>query len=187
MAEELVAAAHGEHAGAGRDRALEGRLLVFEEVFVHERLLAILAAAEEKDIDLIHAFGRAPPELDEPCLEVAPLGALEQGEDVAAIAVDVHEVGIQPADRERLLVPCHLFPLCLPVRLGPTTPHQLGAKVEHGGVGAEHVGCLAFRCRFDEGVDCARGIGFRRLRLHACVLEPHGEIIGPVAGGHDDA
>ena len=110
VAEQLVAAAHGEHAGAGRDRALERRLLVLEEVFIDERLLAILPAPEKENVDLVHTLGRAPPELDQPSLEVAPLGALQQGEDVASIAVDVHEVGIQPADRERIPVPCHLPP-----------------------------------------------------------------------------
>src|SRR5260370_374447 len=101
VAKEVVAATHGEHAGAACDRALECGLLGLDEVFVHERLLAILAAAEKEDIDVVHALGGAAPQLDESGVEVAPFGSLEQREDVAAIPVDVHEVGVQPTDGER--------------------------------------------------------------------------------------
>src|SRR2546426_391179 len=38
-------------------------------------------------------------------LESVPLRALEQREDVAPITVDVHEVGVEPADRQFL---CHV-------------------------------------------------------------------------------
>jgi hypothetical protein len=107
VAKELIATAHCQHDGAIRDRALERRLLVLDEVFVDQRLLAVLAAAEEKHVDLVHVPGGATPELDEAGFEVAPLGALEQGEDVAAVAVDVHEVGIEPTDREQFLVVGH--------------------------------------------------------------------------------
>src|SRR6266851_188333 len=101
VAEELVAATHGQHAGAACYRALEWGLLGLDEVFVYQRLLAILAAAEEEDIDVLHALGGAAPQLDQPGVEVAPFGSLEQREDVAAIPVDVHEVGVQPTDCER--------------------------------------------------------------------------------------
>src|SRR5712692_1456582 len=101
VAQELVAATHGQHAGAACYRALERGLLGPDELFVYQRLLAILAAAEKEDIDVLHALGGAAPQLDQPGVEVAPFGSLEQREDVAAIPVDVHEVGVQPTDRER--------------------------------------------------------------------------------------
>src|SRR5216684_2343212 len=101
VAEELVAATHGQHAGAACYRALERGLLGLDEVFVYQRLLAILAAAEKEDIDVLHALGGAAPQLDQPGVEVAPFGSLEQREDVAAIPVHVHEVGVQPTYRER--------------------------------------------------------------------------------------
>src|SRR5216683_3932028 len=121
VAEELVAAADGEDPCAGGDRTLEGRLLMLDEVFVHERLLAVLPAAEEEDVDLVHTLGRAATELDEARLVVAPFGALEKGEDVAPIAVDVHEVGVQPANGEGFLVTCHVR-VCLrsPSRAWPS-------------------------------------------------------------------
>src|SRR5712692_8238427 len=103
VAEKLVAATHGEHAGAAFYRALERGLFGLEEILVYERLLAILAAAEKEHIDVLHALGDAAPELDQPGVEVAPFGSLQQGEDVAAIPVDVHEIGIQPTDGERFL------------------------------------------------------------------------------------
>jgi len=80
---------------------------VLEEVFVNEGLLAVLAAAEEEDVDLVHLLGRASPELQQPRVIVAPLRALQEGEDVAAVAIDVHQVGVEPADGEGLVVPCH--------------------------------------------------------------------------------
>jgi len=107
VAEELVAAAHRKDLSAGLNRSLQGWLLVLEEVFVNEGLLAVLAAAEEEDIDLVHLLGRASPELQQPRVIVAPLRALQEGEDVAAVAIDVHQVGVEPADGEGLVVPCH--------------------------------------------------------------------------------
>ena len=80
---------------------------MLEQVFVDERLLAVLAATEEEDVDLLHLLGGAAPELDKARVVVAPLGALEQGEDVAPIAVDVHQVGVEPADCERFPVLGH--------------------------------------------------------------------------------
>src|SRR5260370_11183179 len=71
VAKELVAATHGEHAGAACHRALECGLLGLDEVFVHERLLAILAAAEKEDIDVVHALCGAAPQLAETGLQVA--------------------------------------------------------------------------------------------------------------------
>src|SRR5260370_40887939 len=64
VAKELGAATHGEHAGAACDRALECGLLGLDEVFVHERLLAILAAAEKEDIDGVPALGGGASPLD---------------------------------------------------------------------------------------------------------------------------
>ena len=109
VAEELVAAAHREHAGAAVHCFLEWWLLELEEVFVDERLLAILAASEEEDVDLVHLRDGAAAELDQSRLVSTPLRALEQREDVAAVAVDIHEVGIEPAYGEDVVGPWHLF------------------------------------------------------------------------------
>src|SRR4029077_13261086 len=90
VTEQLVAATDGEHARAPGHRALEWSLFGLQQVFVDERLLAVLAAAEKEDIDvvyLIRAFGGATAQLDEPRVVIAPFGALEQGDDVAAIPI----------------------------------------------------------------------------------------------------
>ena len=100
--QELIAAAHGEDDGAVFYSLFERWLLELEKVLVDERLLAVLTASEKEDVDLVHLLGRPAPELDEPGLEAAPFGALQEREDVAAVAVDVHEVGIEPPDREFL-------------------------------------------------------------------------------------
>src|ERR1700687_4121064 len=119
VAEQLIAATNSEHARAVGHRAREWSLLVLEEVVVHERLLAILAAPEEEHVDLVHALGGSPPELDEARIVVAPFGALEQRKDVAPIAVDVHEVGVQPTDGER-------FPGHLPTSPSRAWPNHAG-------------------------------------------------------------
>jgi len=108
VAEELIAAADGEHGGARLHRALEWRLLVLEKVLVHQCLLAVLAASEEENVHILHVLGGAASELQELCVVVAPLSALEQGQDVSAIAIDIHEVGVKPSHGEHLLAACHL-------------------------------------------------------------------------------
>src|SRR5579864_1643238 len=107
MAQQLVAAADGEHLRAVLHRLLQGRLLELEQVLVDERLLTVLAAAEEEGVDLVHVLDGPPAELEQFRFVVAPLRALEQREDVAAVAVDVHQVGVEPADGES-----HRFSKC---------------------------------------------------------------------------
>jgi hypothetical protein len=76
VAQELVAAAYREHRRAGVHRPFKRWLLVLEEVFVHQGLLAVLAAAKEENVDVLHSVGGASTELYEPRVVVAPLGAL---------------------------------------------------------------------------------------------------------------
>jgi len=59
VAEELVAAADRQYLRTCVRRSLERRLLVLQEVFIDEGLFSVLAAAEEKDVDLVHSFSRA--------------------------------------------------------------------------------------------------------------------------------
>ena len=107
VAEELVAPADGEHSCTCLDRSFQWRLLVLEQVFVHERLLAVLPPAEEENVHVLHVLGGAAAELHESCVVVPPLRTLEQGDDVAPVAIDVHEVGVEPADGEGLLAARH--------------------------------------------------------------------------------
>src|ERR1700737_5613805 len=56
VAEKLISAAHREYLRSLCHRTLERRLLELEQVFVDQRLLLILAAAEKEDVDLFHLF-----------------------------------------------------------------------------------------------------------------------------------
>jgi len=90
VTKKLVAAADRKHRRTCVNRTLEWRLLVLEQVFVNESLLAVLPAAEEEDVDVFHVLSRSSWQLDEPGVVIAPLRALQQREDVASVAVDVH-------------------------------------------------------------------------------------------------
>jgi len=63
VAQQLVAAANGEDRGARLHRHLKRWLLVLQQVFVHQGLLAVLTAAKEKDVNVLHVLGRAAAEL----------------------------------------------------------------------------------------------------------------------------
>ena len=123
VAKELIAAADGEHRSACLHSTLERRLFVLEKVLVHKRLLAILATSEEEDVHVLHVLGGAASELQQLCVVIAPLRPLEQSEDVAAIAIDVHQVGIEPPNGEGLLSTWHLGslePPTFPNRVWPS-------------------------------------------------------------------
>ncbi len=94
VTEKLISAADGKHRRTRIDRALEGGLFVLDEVFVHERLLAVLTATEEEDVHVLHVFGGAAAQLDQARVIATPFRALEQRQDVAAVSIDVHEVGV---------------------------------------------------------------------------------------------
>ncbi len=96
---------------------------MLEQVFVDKGLFAVLAATEEEDVDFFHMFSSASPQLYQACVVVAPLGALEQGEDVAAVAIDVHQVRVEPTDCEGFLAWGHVPLLRFPVGLGPAASH----------------------------------------------------------------
>src|SRR2546428_2849541 len=77
--------------------------------------------------------------------------------------------------------------LGLPVGPGPTAPYELGAEIEHRGVGAQEVRRLAIRRGSDQSVDCSPRVGLGRRhawRSQARVLEAHCEVMGPVAAWH---
>src|SRR5579864_1828065 len=100
VAEQLVPATYREHLGAVIHRTPKRLLLELEEVRVYERLLTVLASAKEEDVDRLHLQVIAAAELDHARVEASPLRSFEQRQDVAAVAVDVHEVRIEPTDGE---------------------------------------------------------------------------------------
>jgi len=104
VAQQLIAAAHRQHHRAVGDGRLERLLLELDQVVVDERLLAVLAATEEKDVHVFNTVRGAAAEVDGARVQASPLGALQQREDVAPVAVDVHQVRVQPSDREPVLL-----------------------------------------------------------------------------------
>jgi len=72
----------------------------------------------------------AAGELPELRLESVPLRALEQREDVASVAVDVHQVGVEPADGEPLVRGAHVSQYgCAHPRLTSSAPRGQNCAV----------------------------------------------------------
>ena len=99
VAEQLVAAAHGEQRRAVRDRARE-LCAVALQVVGDQQLVAILAAAEQEEVDLggVELLRRTQRALDE--LDPAPCAALAQHEHVPAVGVDREVLGVELAEDE---------------------------------------------------------------------------------------
>ena len=102
VAEQLVATADGQDRRPVLDGLCQVHGLVLQQVVVDQRLLLVLAASEEEDVHLVDAPSHALAQLQNAGLEPAPARALQQREDVAAVAVDVHQVGVEPADGQAL-------------------------------------------------------------------------------------
>ncbi len=96
-AQELIAAAHGEH----RDSALVGgpeRVRLAREIGRDERLLAILAASDVEKIAGLRIERIAETHRANLELVAAQSSAPGKDRDVAAIGVDVEVVGVQMRD-----------------------------------------------------------------------------------------
>ena len=99
VAEQLVAAAHGEQRRAVRDRACELGAVALQ-VVGDQQLVAILAAAEQEEVDLggVELLRRTQRALHE--LDPAPCAALAQHEHVPAVGVDREVLGVELAEDE---------------------------------------------------------------------------------------
>src|SRR6266850_1194834 len=98
--EELVAATHQEGSRAAGDRLAYRVAVRPHEVRADDVLADVLAAAEEEQIGPVrverHARGvRANLDRD-----VTPPRALRERDDVAAVAVDAHEIGVKMRDAQ---------------------------------------------------------------------------------------
>ena len=107
-AEQLVAAADGEHGGAARDRLVHG-VGLRGEVDRDERLLAVLAAADVEQV--VRARPQRVAHRDRLDVELvpAPRRAPREHGDVAAVGVDVQVVRVEVPDAD-------LHAALLPVR-----------------------------------------------------------------------
>src|SRR5438128_2520142 len=96
--EELIAAADREDRGAALDRVPQGRAVLARQIGADDVLPLILTAAEEPHVGPLRVGPLANgvgPHLD---ADAPPFRALGERDDVAAVAVDVHQVGIEVRD-----------------------------------------------------------------------------------------
>src|SRR3954469_15409199 len=129
VAEELEPAADAEDQPAAVGRGVQRVALGRDEVVRAQRLVTILTAAEVEEVvggrvDRVAEPGGRDLEADP-----APLAAALQHEQVAAVGVDVHEVGVQRAHAQRVLR--HAAPRP-PSRRGRRWPAP-GAPARRGG------------------------------------------------------
>ena len=96
-AQELVAAAHREYDRTTRHGAAQRLPLLLGQVAGDQVLVLVLAAADEEEVDVGRASA-ATLDADNLNLHLAQTGALNQGRDVAAVAVDAHLAGVEVAD-----------------------------------------------------------------------------------------
>src|SRR5437867_4391607 len=100
MSEELVTAADREHRGAPFDRFPQPSAVLCREVRADDVLPLVLTPAEEpyvRPLGLGPLADRVRSHLN---LDAAPLRALRERDDIAAVSVDVHEVGIEVRDAQ---------------------------------------------------------------------------------------
>ena len=102
MAEQLVAAAHGpQHAAILHVGGELGPL--GQQVLAHDALLAVGPSANEHDVNVAKARAVVHVHLAHLALDAAPLEALPQHQDVAAVPVEVQQLGIEVRDGQLLL------------------------------------------------------------------------------------
>ncbi len=98
VAEQLVAAADGQHDGAAARGGVERVALGGGHVVGDRGLVAVLAAADVEEVVGVGVERVAEAGGGELEAEPAPLAARAEHGDVAAVGVDVHQVGVEAAD-----------------------------------------------------------------------------------------
>src|SRR5918996_4489536 len=104
-AEQLVPAADREHDGSAVGRGVERVALRGHHVARHEHLVAVLAAAHVEEVVRVRVERLAQARGGKREADAAPLAAGAEHRDVPAVGIDVHEIGIEPADAERVAHP----------------------------------------------------------------------------------
>ena len=94
-AEQLVAAADGEPGHARRHGRLDGVALRCEQVGGDHPLVAVLAAADVDQVVRVGVERLAHPGRGVAEADSAPLAAVLEEQDVAAVGVDVHLVRVE--------------------------------------------------------------------------------------------
>ena len=99
VAEQLVAATDGRKHAAILDVGRELRALG-EQVLAHDTLLAVRATADEDDVHVREARAVIDVDLPDLAADAAPLQALPQHEDVAAVSVEVQQLRVEMRDAQ---------------------------------------------------------------------------------------
>jgi hypothetical protein len=97
---ELVAAAHAQNHAPVLDDGPEVGAFRACEVLGEERLLAVLPAAEEKEVAAGWLYALPEAHVNDLYGYAAPLAALIYGDDVPAVAVEVHHVRVEVVYRQ---------------------------------------------------------------------------------------
>src|SRR5262249_17123412 len=97
VAEQLVSAADAEHDGPARRGGVQRLALPLQHVPSTQPLVAVLAAAEVEEVVRVRIERLAEPAAGELKADATPAAAPFEHEQVAAIRVDVHQIGIQRA------------------------------------------------------------------------------------------
>src|SRR5829696_1870513 len=100
VAHELVPAADPEDDAPVLDDGPQVGALLAGEVLDEERLLPILTAAEEEEVAAGGVYALAEANVHDLHGYAAPLAALLYGDDVPAVAVEVHHVRVEVVDGE---------------------------------------------------------------------------------------
>src|SRR4051794_20017832 len=114
VAEQLVSAANSQHDGTAAGGGMKRLLLGLDHVVRTQRLVAILSAAHVEEIVRVRVHRLVDRRARELEADPAPLAAGAEQLHVAAVRVDVHELGIQrahaqlhEASRITTLLPVH--------------------------------------------------------------------------------
>ena len=98
ITEHLIPAADGKNGFAVLDGGFQLAVLSAAEIGEQNLLLKVLSAADEDEIESRKVRRIAGADLGDLGLESAPLQTAAEAQDVAAVAVEVQEIGIQVAD-----------------------------------------------------------------------------------------
>ena len=97
LTKQLVAATHTEHHRAARSCLMQRVALTGNEVLRAEQLVAVLAASQVVDVVRLTVERLTEPATAQLKADSAPCAATLQHEQVAAVGVDVHQIGVQCA------------------------------------------------------------------------------------------
>ena len=98
MSEQLVTATDRQRRGAVREGRSERVSIRADEIGTHDVLTLVLTTTEEPEVGPVRVERHASGERAHFHGNISPARALRQREDVAAVTVDVHEVGVQVRD-----------------------------------------------------------------------------------------